>query len=337
MGPGDLEQVLSHLRVQVHPDLLVGLQTRDDAAVYRIAPDVAIVQTVDFFPPIVDDPYIFGAVAAANAMSDVYAMGGEVLFALNIAGFPEDLPREILFEIFRGGGDKVAEAGGVIAGGHTINDAEPKYGLAVTGTIRPDQVVTKAAARPGDILILTKALGSGVITTALKEQKAEKEHVAAAVESMLRLNRIGAAIMRELGIRTGTDITGFGLLGHAWEVAERSGVGLRLKLDAIPILPGALDYALGGYIPGGLRRNRKYLLAQGEGIALPADLPKEWLNLLCCPETSGGLFIAVPPDRLERLLSLFESREGRRPWVIGDVIEGRGIQVVGEINPHSIG
>src|SRR5918997_1011676 len=226
MGPGDLAQVLRPLKVHTHPNLIIGLNPGDDAAVYLLSETQALVQTVDFFPPVVDDPYTFGAIAAANAMSDVYAMGGEVLLGLNIAAWPEDLPHEMLGRIFAGGADKLAEVGAVIAGGHTVTDDEPKYGLCVTGTIRPDRILTKAGARPGDRLYLTKPIGTGVVTTALK-QSAAAEHVAEAVAWMVRLNRDASRLALEVGVNACTDITGFGLAGHAAEVAEKSGVGLR--------------------------------------------------------------------------------------------------------------
>src|SRR5881409_1231305 len=221
MAPGDLQEVLAVIKPAghgLHPDLLVGLERADDAAVYRITPDVAIVETVDFFPPVVDDAYTWGAVAAANAMSDVYAMGGQVMFALAVAGFPRDMPKTIVAEVFRGGADKVAEAGGVIAGGHTVVDNEPKYGLCVTGRVHPDRIFVKGGLRPGDRLFLSKPLGTGVITTAGKSDAAPPEVVDEAVASMLRLNRVAARVAREHGATGATDITGFGLLGHATEM-----------------------------------------------------------------------------------------------------------------------
>ncbi len=326
MGPGDLEKILIPLSEYIHPDLIVGLEGGDDAAVYRISREQAIIQTVDFFPPVVDDPYDYGAIAAANAMSDVYAMGGEVLLALNVAAFPETLPVEVINEILRGGAEKVAEAGGVVAGGHTLTDEEPKYGLCVTGIVHPDSVVTRAGAQVGDSLILTKPLGVGLITTALRAQEAEPEHVEGAVKSMLRLNRAAAQAMQEVGVHACTDITGFALLGHAWEMAKRSKVGLRISASALPLLPGALDYAAPGFIPGGLVRNRHYILENDRAV-LPEGLSEEMVDLLFCPETSGGLLIALPPDRLTRLQELLTER-GEEHWVIGEVIEGDKIEVV---------
>jgi len=326
MGPGDLEKLLLPIEEHIHPELLVGLGGGDDAAVYRLTPALAIIQTVDFFPPIVDAPYDYGAIAAANAMSDVYAMGGEVLLALNVAAFPDTLPREVLNAILQGGADKVAEAGGLLVGGHTLLDDEPKFGLCVTGIVHPDRVITKAGAQVGDTLILTKPLGVGLITTALRAQEADSEHVQGAVKSMLRLNRAVAQAMQEVGVHACTDITGFALLGHAWEMAERSKVGLKISVSALPLLPGALDYAARGFIPGGLVRNRQYIL-ENDRAALPEGLSEEMIDLLFCPETSGGLLISVPPDRLTRLRELLTQR-GEEHWVIGEVIEGDRIEVV---------
>src|SRR2546426_1708132 len=246
MAPGDLQEVLAVIKPAGHAhhaDLLVGLGRADDAAVYRVAPDLAIVETVDFFPPVVDDAYTWGAVAAANAMSDVYAMGGEVMFALAVAGFPRELPKAIVAEVFRGGAEKVAEAGGVVAGGHTVIDAEPKYGLCVTGRVHPDRIFIKGGLRPGDRLFLSKPLGTGVVTTAAKDEAAPPEVVDEAVASMLRLNRVAARVASEHGATGATDITGFGLLGHVAEMIAASGAGIALTASRLPLLPGALVLA----------------------------------------------------------------------------------------------
>src|SRR5262245_57067257 len=260
MGPAALAQVLRSLTLSSSPNVLVGLGVPDDAAVYRIADDLALVQTVDFFPPIVDDPYTFGAIAAANALSDIYAMGGRPILALAIAGFPEDLPAAVIGAILQGGADKVAEAGAVIAGGHTVIDKEPKYGLCVTGLVHPDRITAKAHARPGDALLLTKPLGTGVITTAHKRGVVAEDHLQAAIASMLRLNRHAAELAAAAAPHSATDITGYGLLGHAAELARNSGVGLAIDVERVPLLPGALDYARQGIVPGGLTRNREFLL-----------------------------------------------------------------------------
>jgi len=328
MGPEALAQVLRPLQglfpAEEHPELLVGLSISDDAAVYKVSDEVAIIQTLDFFTPIVDDPYDYGAIAAANAMSDVYAMGGEVVLALNICGFPPDLPLEITREILRGGAEKVAEAGGVLAGGHTIDDEEPKYGLSVMGMVHPDRVWTKAAARPGDVLVLTKPLGVGIITTALKGDQADPAHVAGAVESMKMLNREAAELIRQVGVQAVTDITGFALLGHGHEMAEKSGVRLRFHVDQIPLLDGAREYADLWLFPGGTCDNER---AYEQAVTFGPAIEEEMEQLLYTPETSGGLLVAVPPEKLDRLMRLFD--EARHPcWVIGEVMEGRGIEVV---------
>jgi len=311
-------------RAEEFPSLLVGLEVSDDAAVYKINDEIAVIQTLDFFPPVVDDPYDYGAIAAANAMSDVYAMGGEAVLALNICGFPPDLPSEIVAEILRGGAEKVAEAGGILAGGHTLDDKEPKYGLAVMGFVHPDRVLTKAGARPGDALVLTKPLGVGIITTALKGGVADPGHVEAAVESMKKLNRLAARLMQRVGVNACTDITGFALLGHAQEVAEKSGVRIRFYLEKLPFLEGAKGYAENWLFPGGSCRNQEHYAPH---VHFASDIPEDMQMLLYTPETSGGLLIAVPFEKLEELTNLFAA-DGQEHWTIGEVMEGEGIEVV---------
>jgi selenide,water dikinase len=306
-----------------YPNLLVGLETSDDAAVYKISDQLAIVQTLDFVTPIVDDPYTYGAIAAANAMSDVYAMGGDVVLALNIACFPSNMPPDMASEILRGGADKVREAGAAIAGGHTVDDPEPKYGLAVMGTVHPQYIATKAGARPGDVLLLTKPLGVGIITTAAKGDAARAEHMNAATASMLQLNRIGARLVPEFRLKGLTDITGFALLGHAQEMAERSGVRLRIHSERVPLLPGALSYAQKWLFPGGTKRNRDYF---EQWVGTARHVAEELLMLLYTPETSGGLLIAVPADQLSAV-EAFLRTAGQTHWVIGEVEVGAGIQV----------
>ena len=327
MGPEALAQVLRPLQnlflADQHPELLVGLEVSDDAAVYKINDQVAIIQTLDFFPPVVDAPYDYGAAAAANAMSDVYAMGGEVVLALNICGFPPDLPLEVITEILRGGADKVAEAGGVLAGGHTLNDKEPKYGLSVMGLVHPDHVLTKAGARPGDLLVLNKPLGVGIITTALKREVAGPAHVAAAVECMKRLNRQAARLIQQIGVHACTDVTGFALLGHGQEMAEKSGVRLRFYLEKLPFLEGAIQYAEERLFPGGTCRNQR---AYERVVHFAPGISEEMRQLLYTPETSGGLLVAVPRERLETLIALFAEEE-EPLWVVGEVLEGEGIEV----------
>jgi selenide, water dikinase len=314
--------VLRPLTPHVHPDLLVGLHTADDAAVFRLDGERAIVQTLDFFPPVVDDPYDFGRVAAANAMSDVFAMGGEVLLALNVAAFPDTLPPEILTQIFQGGADMVALAGGVIAGGHTVSDREPKYGLCVTGMIRPDAIMRKGGAQVGDRLLLTKPLGTGVVTTALRSDAASAADVAAAVTSMTTLNRAASRAALAVGAHACTDITGFGLVGHAQEMALAGGVGLQIQLPTLPLLPGARRYVATGHTPGGLERNRAYF---GPQIATAPGLEPVLLDLVYDPETSGGLVVAVPPEQVAPFRAALAPQSC---WEIGEVVPGRGVTLV---------
>lgn len=306
-----------------HPRLLVGLEVSDDAAIYQITDETAVIQTVDFFPPVVDDPYDYGAVAAANAMSDVYAMGGEVALVLNIAGFPPQVPKEMIGEVLRGAGEKVREAGAVVAGGHTVEIAEPLYGMAVMGLVHPQRVLTKAAAHPGDVLLLTKPLGVGMVTTALKGDVADPAHVAEAVASMKRLNRLASQLVQRAGgIAACTDITGFGLLGHGCEMAEKSGVQLRFRFSRLPFVAGAIQYANDWLFPAGTCRNEACYRPKAtfEGVE------EEMQMLLFTPETSGGLLVAAPPDRAEALLARF-AEEGQDVWAIGEVAEGAGIVV----------
>ena len=329
MGPGDLQDVLSGIRQHEHADLLVGLAHSDDAAVYRITDEIAIVSTVDFFPPIVDDPYLYGAIAAANSMSDVYAMGGQVLFALNVAGFPREMPKDVIAAVFKGGADKVLEAGGVIAGGHTVVDAEPKYGLAVTGMVHPKRIFLKGGLRAGHRLFLAKPLGTGVIATAAKNDACEPAVLEGAVQSMLRLNRVAAEVAGEAAVRGATDITGFGLLGHAAEMVEASGAGIALRLADLPILPGALALAEKGSFSGGMTRNRTHLertLGAGGRLSLGPSVGVAHAGLLFESETSGGLLFGVAPEDAERVRDGFK-RRGEDCWEIGLVTAEIGIAV----------
>lgn len=311
------------------PNLIVGLQTSDDAAVYRLSDDLAMVQTVDFFPPIVDDAYTYGAIAAANSMSDIFAMGGDVLMALSVAAFPEDLSLDILSKIFEGAADKAAEVGIVIAGGHTVTDVEPKYGLIVTGRIHPDKVLTKAGAKPGDHLYLSKPIGTGVITTAMKAEAADQDHAQPAIESMLLLNRAASELARDFGIRACTDITGFGLIGHATEVAIKSEVGIILNGRDVPLLPGAERYAGEGRLPGGAERNREFYMSHPEcGVTVEAGVSDLIVDLMVDPETSGGLLMSVPEDKVEEFNAAAGAR-GVSVWPVGLVVDGRGITIRG--------
>ena len=284
----------------VHPDLLVGTSTADDAGVFRIGPDLALVQTVDFFTPIVDDAYQFGAIAAANAFSDVYAMGGDPLTALNIACFPQKgVPFEVLADILKGGLAKADEAGVVVVGGHTVIDEEIKFGMAVTGRIHPDEILRNVGARPGDALILTKPLGTGIVTTALKRGAGTPAEHAAAIESMATLNAAAARALRGCEVHACTDVTGFGLLGHAYEMAHGSAVRLVFEGERLPLLPGARSLANGGYVTGGCQRNREWLAGK---VDVRAGLPADVVEVAWDPQTSGGLLVAVPGGVAPRVL-----------------------------------
>lgn len=314
--------MLRHLPPITDPAVLVGTDTADDAGVYRLTSDLALVQTVDVFTPVVDDPYWFGAIAAANALSDVYAMGATPRLALNIAGFPRKaLPLDVLGEILRGGAEKCGEAGVTVIGGHTLDDPEPKYGLAVTGFVHPDRVITNATARQGDRLVLTKPLGLGVITTGIKQEQTSPAAAQEAIRVMATLNRAAAQAMIETGVSAATDITGFGLLGHLYEMTRAAGVRARVRLRDVPILEDAWDLVRRGAIPGGTQRNQAAL----EGVVTWEGIDEDAQVLLCDAQTSGGLLIAVPEGRLERLFRAL--RAGGVP-VVADVGEitgpGRG-------------
>jgi selenide, water dikinase len=307
-----------------YPDLLVGLDDPDDAAVWRLDDERALVVTTDFFTPVVDDPYDYGAIAAANALSDVYAMGGQPFLALNIAALPPDLPAEINAEILRGGAEKAREAGVVLAGGHTVQDKEPKYGLVVLGFVDPRKLITKSGARPGDRLVLTKPLGFGTVATALKRGQVDPQHLEEATAWMKRLNRDAGMLAREAGVRAGTDITGFSLLGHGLEMARASRVGLQLSFEKIPFTGGAKHYAQEWVFPGGSSDNRMYYGAQ---VQFSPSIPEHFQMLLFDAQTSGGLLLAVAPERLPDMLG--RAQEISQPaWEIGEVIEGAGIEVL---------
>ena len=299
LGPADLAGILAGIDLPTHPDLLVGIGTSDDAGVFRIAPDLALVQTVDFFPPIVDDPFAFGAVAAANALSDVYAMGGEPRTALNIACFPQTgVPREVLQDILRGAIAKAAEAGVFVLGGHTVADEEIKFGMAVTGFVHPDRILRNVGARPGDVLVLTKPLGTGIVVTAAKRGAGTPAEHAAALASMTTLNAAASRVLRGFAVHACTDVTGFGLMGHGYEMAHGSGVRLRLEAGGLPLLPGALALA-GAGMTAGCRRNREWLT---DKVDLAEALPADVLEVAFDPQTSGGLLAALAPADAPRAI-----------------------------------
>jgi selenide,water dikinase len=305
------------------PDLLVGLRDPDDAAVWRLDDERAIVVTTDFFTPVVDDAYDYGSIAAANSLSDVYAMGGQPFLALNVAALPDNLPDEISSEIIRGGAEKAREAGVVIAGGHTVKDREPKYGLVVIGFVDPRKMLSKGGLQVGDALVLTKPLGFGVTTTALKQQKADEQDVLEAVNWMKQLNRTASQLAIEFRLRGGTDITGYSLLGHGMEMADASGVSLHLNFADIPFISGAHTYAARGLVPGGAFDNKKHFETKVEFMN---SLDEPDRMLLFDPQTSGGLLLGVPPQRLDSFQS--RARElDQATWVIGSVQAGMGIKV----------
>jgi selenide,water dikinase len=317
LAPGTLARVLATIPRRHDPALLVDQSTRDDAAVYRLDASTALIQTLDFFPPVCSDPRQFGRIAAANALSDVYAMGGRVLTAMNIVGFSASrIPIEVLGEILAGGAEKVHEAGGLVVGGHTIDDWPPKYGLSVTGVVHPDRIVTNAGLAPGDALVLTKPLGTGTLVAGRRVGLAREADVARAYASMEQLSRAGAAVMEALGVRGGTDVTGFGLLGHAMQMAEASGVTLAIEAARVPLLPGALVLAVEGCLPGGMFRNLDYVEAAtrvARGVAYERKM------LLCDPQTSGGLLFGVAPARAGEALARLTDA-GYEPAVIGEAI-----------------
>ncbi|MBQ3417974.1 MAG: selenide, water dikinase SelD [Ruminococcus sp.] len=306
VGAGVLAKLLDGLKVRSDPNLLVGFDKSDDASVYKVTDDLALVQTVDFFPPIADDPYTFGAIAATNALSDVYAMGGEPKLALNIMAVPKDLPKEAVHQILRGGYEKAYEAGAIITGGHSILDDEPKYGLAVTGFVHPDRVLTNSGAKEGDVLFLTKPLGIGILTTAAKADLVSQETMAYAVGLMTTLNKSARDAMVKYRVHACTDVTGFALLGHACEMAQGSDAEIHIDTDAIDLIPEALEFARIGILPEGMYRNRNF----AEAYVDPGEVELAKQDMLYDPQTSGGLLIAVHPDDAD---SLYEELKGTVP------------------------
>ena len=319
VGAGVLAQLLGDLKVLQDPNLLVGFDKSDDASVYKVSDDLAIVQTVDFFPPIHDDPYTFGQIAAANALSDVYAMGGEPRLALNVMAVPKDMPSEAVHELLRGGYEKAYEAGAIITGGHSILDDEPKYGLSVTGFVHPDRVLTNSGARPGDVLLLTKPLGIGILTTAAKVDMATPESAELAVRLMTTLNKGARDAMVKYRVHACTDVTGFSLMGHGLEMAQGSGVELRIDVDAVDLIPEAVELARIGILPEGMYRNRSF----AQPYVDPGQVELARQDVLYDPQTSGGLLIAVDPADADALFA--ELREAvPSAQRIGTVGEYRG-------------
>lgn len=321
VGAGELAKLLGNLKVREDPNLLVGFERSDDASVYKISETLAIVQTVDFFPPISDDPYTFGAIAAANALSDVYAMGGEPKTALNVMMVPEDMPKEQVQEILRGGYDKVYEAGAIITGGHSIYDREPKYGMAVTGFVDPEKMLTNAGAKAGDILLYTKPIGIGVLTTAAKGGLLNSEEIRPVEELMMTLNKYARDIMVRYPVHACTDVTGFALLGHLLEMAEGSDTEIHVDTSGLRFLPEAESYARMGVLPAGVYRNRHFAECRVEAGELRLSLQ----DLLYDPQTSGGLMIAAAPERAEELLAALREAPGvPAAFPVGEVRTYRG-------------
>lgn len=319
VGAGVLAQLLGDMKVLTDPNLLVGFDKSDDASVYKVSDDLALVQTVDFFPPIHDDPYTFGQIAATNALSDVYAMGGEPKLALNIMAVPKDMPSDSVHEILRGGYDKAYEAGAIISGGHSILDDEPKYGLAVTGFVHPDKVLTNSGAKPGDVLFLTKPLGIGILTTAAKVDMTSKEGVELAVKLMTTLNKAARDVMVKYRTHACTDVTGFSLMGHGLEMAQGSDTELHISVKDIDLIPEAVEFARTGILPEGMYRNRNF----AESYVDPGETPLAMQDVMYDPQTAGGLLIAVDPEDADRM---FEELKNTVPSAqrIGTVEEYRG-------------
>jgi selenide,water dikinase len=322
LGADLLADALSGLGAQAAPDqLIAGLAPADDAAVYQVTDELAIIGTLDFFPPLVDDARTFGEIAAANALSDVFAMGGRVLFALSIAAFPEELPRDTMAAIFEGAASKVREAGGTLAGGHTIRDPEPKYGLAVIGAAHPSRLLRKGGARPGDTLVLTKRLGTGLLVSGRRQGKSSDDDLVAAVEQMRTLNRAAGDVLIGAEVRAATDVTGFGLLGHGLEMARASGTRFRFEAAALPALPGAMSLAGAGVETGGAAHNRRFVAA---ALSIAKGVAPALVSLAVDPQTSGGLLAAISAERLTRVEAALDEA-GVEHWRVGRVEDGAGI------------
>lgn len=324
LGADVLSDALSGLGAETtSPDLLIGLEQADDAAVYRLSDDLAVIGTLDFFPPLVDDPRTYGEIAAANALSDVFAMGGRVLFAMAIAALPEDLPRDAMQAIFAGASAKVREAGGTLAGGHTIRDPEPKYGLAVVGVAHPDKLFRKGGAQTDDVLLLTKRLGTGLLVSGDRQGHTNSADLDGAIAQMVQLNRVAAEVLAEADVRSATDVTGFGLLGHGLEMARAADRHFTFDAAALPALPGALDLARLGVETGGAKHNRRFVL---EWLTVADGIAEEFVTLGHDPQTSGGLLAPISPDRADDLQRALRDR-GVESWVVGRVSEGSGVSL----------
>lgn len=325
IGPGTLAQVLGNLPKFHDENLLVGVETSDDAAIYKVNDELALIQTLDFFTPVVDDPYLFGQIAAANSLSDVYAMGGEPRTALNIVGFPSCLDPKILGRILEGGASKVLEAGAILAGGHSIQDDEPKYGLSVTGFVNPNKIFKNYGSQPGDVIIITKQVGSGLINTAIKAEMAEKSQIDEVVTVMTSLNKKAKEVIENYPISACTDITGFGLAGHAMEMAASSKVTFEIDVNKVPYIDGALEMAKMGLVPAGTYNNKDYISGDVESINIEGC----YLDLMYDPQTSGGLLITLAESEVENIMKDFENKNmDTKVAVIGRVLEKQEKSIV---------
>lgn len=325
IGPGTLAQVLGNLPKFHDENLLVGVETSDDAAIYKVNDELALIQTLDFFTPVVDDPYLFGQIAAANSLSDVYAMGGEPRTALNIVGFPNCLDPKILGRILEGGASKVLEAGAILAGGHSIQDDEPKYGLSVTGFVNPNKIFKNYGSQPGDVIIITKQVGSGLINTAIKAEMAEKSQIDEVVTVMTSLNKKAKEVIENYPISACTDITGFGLAGHAMEMAASSKVTFEIDVNKVPYIDGALEMAKMGLVPAGTYNNKDYISGDVESI----NIEECYLDLMYDPQTSGGLLITLAESEVENIMKDFENKNmDTKVAVIGRVLEKQEKSIV---------
>lgn len=325
IGPETLSKILDKLPKMHDDNLLVGIETSDDAAVYKLTDDIATIQTLDFFTPVVDDPYTFGAIAAANSLSDIYAMGGKPTVAMNIVCFPSCLPIDILGEILKGGADKVLEAGAVVIGGHSVEDDEPKFGLSVMGVVHPDKILKNHGCKVGDALILTKPLGTGIINTAIKAELASKEVYNEAVNIMTTLNKYAGEIITKYSINACTDVTGFGIMGHGYEMATASDITIKLFKNNIPIVSGAEEFAKMGLVPAGTYNNKKYLLGKYELINV-----EQWIeDVLFDPQTSGGLLISLPKKEVDDIMRELNKLDIKSA-VIGEVIAKETVPIIVE-------
>lgn len=326
IGPETLAQVLCDLPKFESDKLIVGLDTSDDAAVYKMNDEQAIIQTLDFFTPIVDDPYMFGQIAAANSLSDVYAMGGKPLIALNIVCFPDCLDPSVLKEIMRGGADKVKEAGALLVGGHSVSDDEPKYGLSVTGEVHPDKVLANIGAKPGDVLVLTKPIGTGILNTALKGEMLTEEQIKKISHVMCTLNKTAAKPLSDVEVHACTDITGFGLGGHAYEMAKGSDVSIVIDSEALHVLDGAVEYAKMGFIPAGTYRNYDYI----KGNVHFEEIEDYMKDIIFDPQTSGGLLISLPEEEAIKIMKFYKENLETEFSIIGEVIEKQEYSIIVE-------